>query len=454
MAVKDTAKMGVFGKISKNDTVFFAFSVVIFILGIISRIWWINNIKTEQKYDFDTYYEIAYNIYSGNGHTLNGIPVAWQGCGYSYALAFFFKIVGSASEINGKYFNVILSSITLVLSYFIYSKFFNKGKVPVLAAFAITSFLPSLIAYNNVLGTETFFVFLIACILFVQTLEKVNIWIKYLILGILCGATALTKPFMLAYPVILAVIKWTDCKDFMKSLKCLGLMCLACAAVISPWTYRNYRIYSRFIPISYNAGYCLFVNNNDSNIYGGWMDLQTIKTSDTIKYDIEKSLESGRSVKVAYELDPILTSVARKWIFQNPKEFLKLGLLRIKSTFFSGANDIEQWAMNGVMNDGSRSEEEFARGRNTAMAFFDISVYTMSVASFLFFVAKFKDYAAACFSMSKRIDLSVNIIFLNMAFFILIVFVFEGQPRYAFSMVLFMVCALVETVRNYSFKKP
>ncbi len=432
--------------IEDNQCLFFSLICVITVFGVLTRLWWINNIPTEQRYDFATYQAIAQNILNGHGHTLEGYPVAWQGSGYSYILALFYRIVGDSSEACGKLFNVLLSSSTLVLSYFIYGKFFKK-KACIIAAYVITAFLPSLIAYNNVLGTETLFLFLMACLIFIQLVHFKNIWIKLGILGVICGLAALTKPFMLAYPVIIAVATWVEGKNFKQSLICLGVIFVGCIIVVSPWAYRNYRLFGRLIPVSYNSGYVLYINNNDTNISGSWMDLKTVETNDKIKEQIETALKD-RSVKAAHELDPLLNGEAKKWIINNPLEFVKLGFLRITTTFFAGANDIDQWAMNGVTKQSDVSNNRFARNMNTLRSFFDMTVYLLSASAFIFFFAKLIRYAKACFTKENTIPLSDNIIFINLAFFMAIPFVFEGQARYVFPALLFMISALVKIISS------
>jgi 4-amino-4-deoxy-L-arabinose transferase-like glycosyltransferase len=420
--------------------------------GIFLRLWWVHSVPTEQLFDFATYQAIAENIYNGNGHVLEGYPVAWQGSGYSYLLAFFYKFMGNTNELTGKYLNVLISSATLFLSYFIYLRFFKK-KVYVFAAFIVTAFLPSLISYNNVLGTETLFLFLIACILSVQ-LYIPNKKIQLILLGVLCGVAALTKPFMLAYPLILAVIYWVEVKRIKQSAIAFGIMALAMVIVVAPWTYRNYQLFGRLIPVSYNSGYVLFINNNDTNVTGSWLDLSAVETTEDIKSEINRLMENGtRNIKTAHDIEPLLKSEADKWIKKNPIEFLKLGILRLKSTFFAGANDISQWAMNGLTPESTNwTEAQFTRNMNTTQAIFDMTISVLSAAGLIYLFAAVKRYAYACFTIRKRIGFADNLIFLNIAFFAVVNFVFEGQARYVFPLLIFFIGALVRLIETWQQK--
>ena len=420
-------------------------AILFFGAGLALRIWWIQNMPTKQMYDFATYQILAENIAKGLGHTLEGVPVAWQGSGYSYALGLWYGFMGNTTEATGKALNILLSGGTMILCWFIYGKLFPKPLYH-LTAFGIMAFLPSLIAYCNVLGTETFFLFLLACLLTVQLyMSTVGLWrwVKYILLGLLCGLCTLTKPFMLAYPFILALTDWVAYKRIRQSLMLLGIGFLAAAITIAPWAIRNYRLFGRLIPVSYNSGYVLFINNNDTNTTGSWMDLSMVDTTEDIKARINYILQDGqRSVKTAHDLEPLLKEEATGWIKRNPMEFLKLGFLRLTSTFFAGANDIPQWAMNGFTQEYTGwADMQYQRNTHVLFTFFDMTVYLLSGAGVLFLLARLKRFVMACFTLKHRINMAHGFIFINIAFFAAVDFVYEGQARYIFPVLPFMICA-------------
>lgn len=407
------------------------------------RFLWIKYVPTTQLFDFATYKAIAENIYLGKGHTLDGVPVAWQGCAYSYVLGFYFKLIGSASEFGGKVLNIWFSIATLIMSWFIYRKMFKKTSA-VLTAFTITAFLPNFVSYVNVLGTEVFFTMLLAAVILAQLYFSHN-RISYVFIGILIGVATLTRPFMLVYPIVTAGIMWCSTKKLKETLLFLGVTTVAMLLTLSPWTYRNYKIYGRIIPVSYNMGYNRYVNNNANNTTGTWMDLSKIDAPDEVAAQISEILQGGeRSVKAAYDLDPLLSKEGAKWISRNPFEFMKLGVLRVKATFFDGANDISQWAMNGLTEPQTVDRNaSFYRNVNAATALFDIIYFIISSAAFIFIFVMVKRYATAFFSFGKKLDILTNVSEINIAFFAVISFVFEGQARYSFPVFLFMVPVFV-----------
>lgn len=403
--------------------------------GTAARILFALYMPTVQLYDFVTYQTLAENIKNGLGHTLDGVPVAWQGPLYPYVLGFFYRLIGSSDEIFGKMLNILFSAFTLVFCYFIYKKLFVKsGKT--LAALAVTAFLPVYVAYVNVLGTEIFFTFLLSAIIFFQ-LNFQKKWFLPCILGVLAGLAALTKPFMLAYPAVCAVIYWWQTgKKLKKTCVYVLLTVVFMCAAVAPWTFRNYREFERFIPVSYNSGYVLYINNNVRNENGAWMDLSQTGATDALSGEINKYLAGPGGLKAAAELEPVLKNAALEYIKSNPLEFLKLGVLRVYETFFTGSNDVSQWAMNGWTPN--------RRDRNLWDALLNIISFIFSVSALIFAFTGVRGLFAA--SAKHRTDgagFHKSMITLNIVFFTAVVFVFEGQARYAFPVYLFMICAFM-----------
>jgi 4-amino-4-deoxy-L-arabinose transferase-like glycosyltransferase len=424
-----------------------SYVTIVSALALAARIWWAMNVPTTQLYDFAAYQALAENIAAGRGHTMDGVPVAWQGCGYPYLLGFFYRAIGSVDIFWGKILNIALSMATLPFAYLIYRKLFDKRRHAA-AALTITAFLPQYVSYVNVIGTEIFFTFLMSAVIFAQLylFKGRRRWIAAAAVGLATGAAALTRPFMLAYPVICGVVMFASGKKWRDTLVLTGIAALGVVLTVTPWAYRNYRLFGRLIPVSYNSGYCLYTNNNDANVNGAWMDLSAAAGSDELSTAIGEALEDGaRSVKAAPELDPYLSAAAGEWIADNPAEFLKLGALRVYRTFFVGVNDIEQWAMNGCAPPEGASESEtllYARNYNLVISVFNSITYILNAAGFIFVFASSARFFRDLFSR-RQCGLMPSLLIVNIAFFALVSFVYGGEARYAFPVFVFMIPALV-----------
>lgn len=425
--------------------------VIITVLAVYLRFYYIQEVPTQQLYDFNTYQEIATNIYNHQGHSYMGDAIAWQGMAYPTALGYLYRALGSNDIYYAQLFNLILSIITLIIVFFIFCKL-SVNKFIVYGAYTFVAFLPNYIAYNNVVGTEVFFTFLFAVVIFLQ-LYRFNPWLRIPLLGFFIGVAALSKPFFLAYPFVVAVYEWLKLKDIKKSIVVLLALLFIVSAVISPWTYRNYRLYGEFIPISYNSGYVLYINNNDENISGNWMSLRDVPASPEMKKEIEEILDRHYGqAQLAPELDSILKSDAKEWIIQNPIEFMKLGFLRIKQIYFMGAWDIRSWTANELPLIEDKAEPvEYRRSLSFLYSLSDVLIYTISSVGLLYMLLNIFPIIHAVFRKEIKIADYIALPTLNLAFFLGIFFVFEGQARYNYP-VLFLLafCTFVtmEQVRK------
>ncbi len=419
----------------------------ILLLGFLARVWWIRTIPTEQLYDFDAYYRIAENIFNGKGFTYEGAPIAFQGMFYSWSLGILFKLFGTASVSLAKWFNVFYSMATIILTWRIVLKFTKeKSNTDTIAliSMAIVSFLPHHIAYCNATGTETLMAFLLAVLIWVQ-ISEMNDKIKYPLLGFLTGLCALTKPFYMAFPIIIACSEWMMKKDFKKAVLKGAVIWLVMAAVIAPWTIRNYKAFGRYIPISYNSGFNLYINNNPNNVHGGWMSFEDLYKTPEIQGIIDKHLENGsKSIKLASDIEVDLKPHAMNWITNNPEEFAKLGLIRVHSTYFNGSWDVDAWTMNELADKPSElTLIEVERNRNAFRALNDILFGVLSGFSLIFIIIGIPSVFMSIISNRRTLNQEVVLTFMNLAFPSIVFLVYEGQPRYAHSLLFIMIIAFV-----------
>lgn len=410
--------------------------LLITVIGSLFRYWWIINVPNIPESDFEGYYVIATNFCNNLGITMWGNPVAFQGMGYPLVLGLFFKLAGNTEVLTGKYLNVLLSISTMVVLFLVFNKLFDKKFA--LAAFFIAALLPNYIAYNSVLGSEILFTFFVALTVLVQFSEFDNRY-RYPLLGILIAFSALTKPFFLAYPAVFAVAEWVRSKSVKETVIAALAVSLVMAMVIAPWTYRNWRMFNVFVPTSYNGGYVLYINNNDYNHYGGWMDPNNFEVSEEFK---AKFVEKGTTFpEHPAQTDKLYRDEAKKWIFAHPIEFLELGVIRVKNTFFSGAEDIVKWTMNQIDKDNLSTQK--LRKLFFFRAISDIIIYGLSSFGFFYTVINLKRIFVTLFRKTSTIGYKEAVVTLNIAFLAAVFFVTEGQPRYNFPALFFLVAATV-----------
>lgn len=85
------------------------------------------------------------------------------------------------------------------------------------------------------------------------------------------------------YPVIIAITEWLKNKNIKETFKIFFISYSIVFLIVAPWTYRNYKHFNLLIPVSYNGGYVLFINNNSNNQNGAWMRISDIDLSSKTK---------------------------------------------------------------------------------------------------------------------------------------------------------------------------
>lgn len=421
-----------------------AYILLITFIGIFLKILWIANIRCIPISDFATYQTIATNIFMNKGNSYMGLPVAFQSPGYTMTLGYFYKLFSNNSILIGKILNVILSSLTLIVILFILLKLF-RNLPAALFAYTLTALNINYIAYNSVLGSEILSTFLFALIILLE-LSNLKSPQKYMLLGFVLAFSALTKPNFLIYILVIFAVDWLKDKDIKLSIKKFFITLSVFVIFLAPWTYRNFKAYHQLIPVSYNGGYVLFINNNNNNTTGAWMPISKIHTSKEtqnklkkagFKYTKSVNLEV-KQVMLMPKLQNIFSNEARNWILSHPIKFFKLGIHRIKNTFFSGAADVYMWC---IPNYKSQNFIYSLVKSNSFKKLSNFNINLLSVCGLIYILINIKSIIKGIFNSNTSIDYIVSIPVINILFFGIIAFVFEGQARYNFPVLfIFIIC--------------
>ena len=259
--------------------------------------------------DFEWYYDAARSIAAGEGFADKGVLTAFWPVGWPGFLGILLSVFGSHVWV-GQCANVLLSTGVIYLTMAAGKRLFPGSPAWKLGILLIAVF-PNQIAYVPLLSVEIFFEFLLL-LGFVLMISRFSLTIAAS--GLVFGVAALTKtqavfvPAALGLPLLAGGIsRWFR----------LGVLTgVMMAAVILPWTARNYAVFHTFVPVSTNGGYTLLTGNNPSAKGRYTWD-------DALVADLSK--EPGDQVA----MDRVARDRAWNWIKDNPAAFVKLIPLKI-----------------------------------------------------------------------------------------------------------------------------
>jgi hypothetical protein len=262
-----------------------------------------------QTSDFGWYFDAARSIAAGEGFTDKGVPTAFWPVGWPGFLAGALRLFGPHVWV-GQCLNLLLSIGVIGLTAAVGRRLFPATQAWRLAVLLIAVY-PNQIAYVPLLSVEIFFEFLLMLGFLLLTAGSVR---ALLAAGAVFGVAALTKtqavfvPSVLAMPLLAA--------GFGRWIRTVLLTGLVMAAVILPWTVRNYVVLHEFVPVSTNGGYTLLTGNNPS-----------AKGRYTADDALVTSLSKDPRDQVA--MDRVARDRALSWIAANPAGFVRLIPLKI-----------------------------------------------------------------------------------------------------------------------------
>lgn len=218
--------------------------VVLFVLAAAVRLWalWAIGNAPELHGDEGYYIRAARSLARGDGYPGSMRPPVYP---------FFAAVVLRATNDSLQALRVAQIALSLVGLWFFLDLLRRRfGARPALISSAVVAFHPTLVHYTHFLWAETVVTTLLLAALWAldrwdATARRT--WI--VVAGLVLGALILTREMAL-YFVPLAVA-WMLRRDVRRSIgdriKDLALLTVVVAAVVLPWTARNYTLHHRFV---------------------------------------------------------------------------------------------------------------------------------------------------------------------------------------------------------------
>jgi 4-amino-4-deoxy-L-arabinose transferase-like glycosyltransferase len=212
--------------------------------------------------------------------------------------------------------NALLGILTVWLAYDLVRRSF--GDLSAFLAASFVSFYPMLLLYTGLMLSETPVIMLIALTLWLIWVLREHAAMWFAPIGIVLGLAALTREMALPTAVLVGVWTFAVRRSEPWLRRCLpGLVMLAFLVLtIAPWAIRNYVLFERFVPLTSQSGFALWVANSPQADGTAYPDLNAYRIP-----EVEALPEVERGL--AYQ------KRAFQFIEDHPGQFLRLMLRRL-----------------------------------------------------------------------------------------------------------------------------
>lgn len=259
----------------KNKTI-----VLIFVLALIVRLLLILFIpypfypkKVDDAHMYDV---LATNLMEGRGFSFDEKApyraTIWRTPIYPFFLVGIFSVSGHNYNLV-RIVHALLDSTTCLMLYYIFLLGFKNGgkyKRPATIAYLLAALCPFTAFFTSMLYTEILlnFLYTLSILLFLLAINKGK-KIYYIFSGIAIALTFLCRPALSMYPFLLVICMFlTNIRTNWGILfKNIIIYFFAIFLIWSPWIYRNYVTFKRFIPLSVAVGTYIWLGTYPANRY-------------------------------------------------------------------------------------------------------------------------------------------------------------------------------------------
>ncbi|HZY45683.1 MAG TPA: glycosyltransferase family 39 protein, partial [Anaerolineae bacterium] len=305
-----------------------------------------NQIQTLPGIDDQRSYDmLAQQVVTGHGFTVvtdwwpltrAGQPTAHWSYLYTLYLAFTYMIFG-VQPIVARLLQAIIAGLFMPWLNFRLGRRLANDRVGLMAA-AWSAIYGYFVYYSAALMTEMFYITAILWSLdLALSMANNDRSIKrWAVLGLSMGITALLRQtFLLIIPIVLIAALGLRVSDFKlktaqskltAGLKGSIVALMVMAALILPWTLRNYQAFNRFVLLNTNAGFAFFWSNHP--IYGTEF-VGILPRGTSYQSLIPPEL---RTLDEA-SLDAELMKAGINFVVQDPGRYALLSLSRFKTYF-------------------------------------------------------------------------------------------------------------------------
>lgn len=234
----------------------------------------------------------------------------------------------------------ILDILTCVLLFMIALKIFGDRRVAALTSAAWAIYVPELSMANSRYA-EPMIAFLLACLAYVLVvaISTHSMW-QFGLAGVVGGLATLSRPTLAVLPLFLfPVLVVLFRRQLRLAILACGVITLGGVLIISPWAYRNFKVYGAFVPTSTLGGLIIFRDHYlmDRDDYLVFRDYYTVEAA--CKEVLDRRFGSVAVVEMADNTQLLIDRTYREEalakIWQYPGRYLVLCLVRLFRLWFN-----------------------------------------------------------------------------------------------------------------------
>jgi 4-amino-4-deoxy-L-arabinose transferase-like glycosyltransferase len=231
--------------------------LAIFLIALVVRLGYVAVAERPPISDEQYYDGLAQALAAGEGYAADGVPTAYWPVGYPVFIAFFYAVFG-LHYLPVLIFQAVLGAATAGLVVLLGREFGSAAAAR--AAGLIIALAPNQVAYAARLfpAVVSAFAFVAIALLVLKTRGLRGA----LGAGVITGAAALAAPVMLVSVPAALVADSFRRLGFFRIVGRGAVIAAVALALAAPWTYRNWRVFGEFVPISTNGGVNLWIGNN------------------------------------------------------------------------------------------------------------------------------------------------------------------------------------------------
>lgn len=212
-------------------------------------------------------------IWNHSGITVDGGEfTAFWPIGYSVFLAPFFRIFGS-SLLLAQGLNLLLLTGVTLLCYWLGHDLFGESVAR--RAALVLALTPSQTFYAVPIISDPLFAFLV--MLLIYLVQKPPFRWRMILMAIIFGFAALTRPIILLFPLGLASYRIYRERRWRPALAQMVIILSIGECILLPWQIRNYFAFRQFVPFCTQGGVNFWMGNNAATIgkeiYIGFPDI-------------------------------------------------------------------------------------------------------------------------------------------------------------------------------------